>query len=345
MIKKWLIIVMIILPIALFPAEVLANYEAERTDGGCFSLVDEEGRVLDQTALMVNRGDEFIAPDNRKYKVVKINGDQCICAYAGMEKMPQVAAVSDRSGGLFGLTAVLAKTPPTIGVYHTHSDESYVPSDGTESKNGRGGIYQVGRQLVDRLRTEGFKIDYNRNVHLPHDPNAYYRSRRTAVQLLKSGSGVLIDVHRDSTPPSVYKALVQGIPVTKVKLVVGRQNPHMASNLEFAKRIKSAMDKKYPGLAGGIFIGKGNYNQDLTPRAMLIEVGAHTNSKLDAENGVKLFAGVIPAVVGMGSGSPYSPVASTGGQRSDWGAALALIVVVAAGYGVYYLINRRSPLR
>ena len=48
-----------------------------------------------------------------------------------------------------------------------------------------------------------------------------------------------------------------------------------------------------PMLVKGIYYGRGNYNQDLGPRTLLIEVGAHTNSRIRAERGAAMFATVL----------------------------------------------------
>lgn len=42
-----------------------------------------------------------------------------------------------------------------IALYVTHSDESYVPSDGSQSINGQGGIYDVAREFRDALQKAG----------------------------------------------------------------------------------------------------------------------------------------------------------------------------------------------
>ena len=76
----------------------------------------------------------------------------------------------------------------------------------------------------------------------------------------------------------------------QIRLVVGRQNQNMQANLDFAKQIKAYYDEKKPGLIKGIFMAKGNYNQDLAPRSILIEVGTHTNSLEAAQNGAAVFA-------------------------------------------------------
>ncbi len=190
-------------------------------------------------------------------------------------------------------------------------------------------------------------MEYNKNNHNPHDVNAYNRSRRTAASLLKNGSQVLIDVHRDAVPPNQYQTTVNGQEATKIKLVVGKTNPNSKTNLEFAKQLKAVMDKTKPGLSNGIFMGKGDYNQDLTPRSMLIEVGSHTNPKDDATKGVtalQMFCQ--PPWRGRGW-----QLRGSGGQTlqqnspSAWTTILILLTVaVAAGAG-FYLLNKSNAGR
>lgn len=326
----------------------------ELTGGKYFSLVDENNRVIHQTAMQVYPGDEYIAADNSKYRVIEIVGDTARCVYQGQEVMPQVNYDPQKQVWVVEGDAVQAAyggKQKTVAIYHTHSDESYVPTDGKESINGKGGIYDVGDALASKLTALGFKVEHNRNNHNPHDINAYNRSRRTAASLLKTNPDVILDVHRDAVPASQYQTTVKGRSATKVKLVVGQSNPNQKSNLEFAKRIKAVMDKKDPGLSNGIYLGKGDYNQDLSPRAMLIEVGSDTNSKQDAEKGVQLFAETLPSVLGGSSGNTgsagnqqSSPAAKplSGENGGAWTSILIILAVVAvAGAGFYYL-NRGS---
>jgi stage II sporulation protein P len=154
----------------------------------------------------------------------------------------------------------------------------------------------------------------------------------------------VVDIHRDAVPPDVYQAEVEGKEVTKIKLVVGKQNPNMKTNLEFAKQIKAVMDKQSPGLSNGIFMGKGDYNQDLSPRAILIEVGSHTNDKDSAAKGVKLFANTMQSVLAGNSGQNQDPAAKPLSQDNQ-GAftnVLILLVVLSAAAGGFYLLNKGS---
>ncbi len=347
--KRLLVIALTIGILWSLLAVPICTAHEEMPSGKYFTLVDENNNIIHQTGIKVNVGDEYISADNARYKVIKTKGDIAICAYQGEEQMPVVGYDTKTQAWVFKgqeVPVVSGEKEPTIAVYHTHSDESYVPSDGKESIEGNGGIYDVGQAFVDELKDLGFDVEYNKNNHNPHDINAYSRSRKTAVSLLKQENpDVIVDVHRDAVPADVYQAEVEGQEVTKVKLVVGKQNPNMKTNLEFAKKIKAVMDKKEPGLSNGIYIGKGDYNQDLSPRAILIEVGAHTNKKEDAEEGVKLFANAMQTVMGGSTDSSQSQAAAkplTQDNQGSYTTILIILVVVAAAGGGFYLLNKGS---
>jgi len=233
-------------------------------------------------------GDRYLDAANHLYQVERLRGR---VAYAKLIQTQQLNSTGTESlktwiGGLFAQ----ANTNGPIGIYHTHSDESYAPSEGTSSKQGRGGIYQVGNTLTKALEKQGVPVVHDQTIHGEHDAMAYDRSRRTAVNMLKKRPSALIDVHRDAVPAELYSETVDNQQVSKIQLVVGRQNPNFEANNAFAKQLKAAVDKKYPGLIKGIFYGKGKYNQDLGPKVVLIEVGTNTISKGAAERGVALFA-------------------------------------------------------
>ncbi len=339
--KIGLLVLLIMVGILCFGSLAMAHDEAAQ--GKYYTLVDENNKIIHLTSTRVYVGDEYISSDNSRYKVMTVSSYQARCQYMGKEKMPVIQNNEYKQSWVFAMkNIVTSKGKPTIAVYHTHSDESYVPSDGKESIPGNGGIYDVGRVFAQRLKDQGFDVQYSENNHNPHDVNAYNRSRRTAVSLIrKSAPDAVIDVHRDAVPAEQYKTEVKGQPVTKVKLVVGRSNPNMKTNLEFAKKMKSVMDQKEPGLSNGIYMGKGDYNQDLSPRAMLVEVGAHTNSKEEAEKGIKLLADTMPTVLGanVSGGAAKKPLTDNQGSGT---VIIVMLVVVIAGAGGYYWLNRGS---
>jgi stage II sporulation protein P len=156
----------------------------------------------------------------------------------------------------------------------------------------------------------------------------------------------MFDVHRDAAPPEAYKANINGQDVTKVQLVVGKYNPQVKANEDFALKLKATSDQKYPGLVKGIFYAKGgDYNQDLNPRNLLLEVGAHTNDRAAAERGVALIGNVIPtAVYGAGGGGGGGAAAPAGAPEtaapgvSGSTKAIGWIVGIAAVGGIAFLL-------
>jgi stage II sporulation protein P len=109
----------------------------------------------------------------------------------------------------------------------------------------------------------------------------------------------MIDIHRDGIPdPSEYKEEIDGQEVSKVRLVVGRGNQNRDANKDLALRIKKVADEKYPGYVKDIYMGKGSYNQDIMPKAILLEVGTHTSDKKDVMVSMDYMSEVIAGVLG-----------------------------------------------
>jgi stage II sporulation protein P len=230
-----------------------------------------------------------------------------------------------------------------IALYHTHNDESYVPSDGTYSIYGSGGIHQVGASLKAALEQKNINVIHSENLHLPHDRGAYRRSRDTALELLQRSPDVIFDIHRDAAPSDVYAAKIDDQWVTKIQFVVGRQNPSAVVTRRFAYDMKSLADDIYPGLVKGVFMGWGNYNQDLTPLNLLLEVGGHQNSRRAAEESMALFADVVAKYfygIPVGEeGETFPGADRRAAGAGAWGAVVVILLLVAAALGAFYFLN------
>jgi stage II sporulation protein P len=308
------------------------------TDGNYFTIVDEHNKPLDYTAQILYPGDEFISAGNQRYRISEVRGNIATAQLLGKE-----AAVP---GGPLPVISAGAGGQQAIAIYHTHSDESYVPTEGTSSVYAHGGVLEVGNAFAAKLQSQGFKVLHSLRSHDPHDSNAYVRSRRTAVELLKSQPAALFDVQRDSGLPSgvpnVAATVDNSQPIAGVNIVVGSTNHHSSANLQFAKEIKTAEDQLHPGLIKGIILTKGNFNQDLSPRALLIEVGANTTSQQAAEASVSLFADAIPKVLGSAAGNPGVEWPATDANRANWNSALWICLVAVGALAIYLYINAGS---
>lgn len=317
--------------------------ELDEFEIGQFCTVYDEAdpaQVVFTSGRFVSVGDEYQTEDDRLFQVVRVEGHDK--AYARF--MRQVGLEDLTTDFPAVLASMLeAKAVPgkqiTVGLYHTHSDESFTPTDGTSSIRGNGGIYKVGNALAASLKKEGANVIHSQAKHDPHDVAAYKRSRRTAMELLGKSTAVL-DVHRDAVPASQYTGTVNGQKVAQVQLVVGRQNPNMAANKQFAQEIKAATDKQHPGLVKGIFFARSGYNQDLSPRNLLLEVGSDTLSRADAEKGVSMFgksyAGYLSASI-AGSKAGQQREGQVGMRTVYW-----LVGLVVVGAGIYMFMSTGS---
>ncbi|MGI6150324.1 MAG: stage II sporulation protein P, partial [Limnochordia bacterium] len=114
---------------------------------------------------------------------------------------------------------------------------------------------------------------------------------------------------------------------------------NLGVNREFAQSMKALADQIYPGLVKGIFYGRGNYNQDLSPLALLLEVGAHTNSREAAERGISLFADVVDQYFyGAAEASPAEEGEQAGSKAASRGIG-GLLTFILACIVVFYVIN------
>jgi stage II sporulation protein P len=322
----------------LFMPAMKTEAQDEMT-GRYMTLKSADGTVITLIGHRVVGGDEYLAENNRLYRVVKIRGNTALVKLIKKNGLATPlwsnakAFISEIISFNFLRAEVKQRGP--VGIYHTHTDESYVPNDGTSSKPAKGGIFQVGNSLANALESQGIPVVHLRTPHDPHDGTAYDRSRRTAVQLLRDQPACLIDVHRDAGPREPYTKIVNNQPVTKVQLVVGRQNPNFQANNDFAKQIKRVVDRKNPGFIKGIFYGQGKYNQDLGPRSILLEFGTENSSRQAAQRGARIFAASAKEVI-------YGPVGTGMINRGSLRSLFWIIVALGGGVGLFLLLNRSS---
>ncbi len=329
---------------------------SESSDGYYTMKERKESTVILRTARILHPGDEYIDEANRHFRVImleektawvdQIESKDAITGESRQGVHPssgEIAAKAERESAEEEnneeMNEEKNEEKPAVGIYHTHGAESYVPTDGTDAIDQGGGILQVGDTFARALERKGFTVNHIRETHTPHDAGAYQRSRRTAEELLTKGDRLIFDVHRDAVPPEEYERRVQGEDVTRILLVVGQQNQNAGNNRDFAVKLKEIADNRHPGLIKGILGAQGNYNQDLTPRAMLIEVGAHENNRDDAERAVALFADVVDTYV---SGPAAAPEGDAASNRLSLGSVLKVILVLAAALLVYLLIAAGS---
>lgn len=300
---------------------VVPDWDEDCPPGEFFTVVDENtGEEVFHTSRMVYVGDMYQDQRNRMYQVVSVEGFRGKAKFLGVEDIENPSAWFPdflESFGSAGFMPAIREAQGgrniRISLYHSHSDESYLPSDGASSIRDNGGIFLVGEAFSQALERNGVQTQQSKRSHDPHDKKSYQRSRRTAQEMLRQQNpNALLDIHRDALERRFYTAKVEGRELAQVQFVVGRQNPNMRSNKQFAQELKAAADKRYPGLVKGIFFGRGSYNQELNPRALLLEMGTHKSTRAEAKDGAALFAEIIASYLGAAA-----PNSAAGFQREN----------------------------
>ncbi|MDR1702510.1 MAG: stage II sporulation protein P [Sporomusaceae bacterium] len=267
---------------------------ADELKSGYMTVTDGSGRTIFETGHRVEIGDEFLDEDNQLYQIISLSGN------SAQGRLIKKAALKNMSYLTAHVPSTVSVLKPYAIIYQTHTDESYIPTDGQSEQEGGGSIIKVGIALADALRNYGFEIGHSGALHDPHDANAYHRSRRTALAMMrKHYPSVIIDVHRDSVPLKNYHVVIDGEEAVKVLLVVGRHNQNREAIQNFAGNIKAVADNMHPGLIRGIFMAKGNYNQDLMPRSILLEMGTQYNTLEAAQRSASLIADTIPTALNL----------------------------------------------
>jgi len=315
-----------------------------------FTIVDEAGAAVTYYAGLPVAGDEYISHDNRHYIVESVDEDAgtALALLQGEYQMPGVEWLRDGN-----LTKPVSGGGQAVAIYCTHSDESYEPNDGTHSEMPRGSIYDVAEALKSNLEQLGVTVYYDDETHHPHDSGAYKRSRATAEGLLKHRVDAIFDVHRDGIEdPGEYETTIEGQESSMVRLLVGRSNQNAAENKAFAVEIKAVADELYPELIRDIYIGKGSYNQDLSPNAVLLEFGTHTIDKELATRSTRYMAEAIQKTLYGGvSGAAQSETSMPADKARDKGAfsgigwLIGLVVVGAVVFAVMATGGIRPAMR
>lgn len=218
-----------------------------------------------------------------------------------------ISAMSLPNFPKFEMKDSLPSGKPLVGLYYTHTSESYVPSSGFHHSPGgqRGDIVDVGGALAKRLSTHGISTLQNTTIHdYPSFMKAYDVSEVTVKNMIAENPSIqmFFDIHRDAGKKESHTAIVNGVEVAKIKILVcigqeGLVQPHWQQNHAFAKLIDAKLNQRYPGLSFGIQMEQWRYNQHLHPRALLVEVGCEENTKEEAQRAMEMFGDILAEII------------------------------------------------
>ena len=204
---------------------------------------------------------------------------------------------------------------PQILIYHTHSQEGFVDSvPGDPSTT----IVGAGEYLAELLRNRGYKVMHVTSVYDLIDgeldrSEAYSRAEEEISQILAEYPSIqsVIDLHRDGVAEGTRLVTeLNGKTMARFMFFNGLSrtrkngpieylhNPYIEDNLALTLQLKLTCDQYYPGLARNIYLKSLRYNLHLSPKALLIEAGAQTNTLQEILNTMEPLADVLDTVFG-----------------------------------------------
>ncbi len=202
-----------------------------------------------------------------------------------------------------------------IMIFHTHTCESYTPSEAypyTQTGTYRTtdlnfSVARVGTELERQLKSYQYNVIHDVTYHdYPAYNGSYGRSLTTVKNLLQlyPNTDVVIDLHRDAIGDYSYAPTVQIGEEYAAQLMFvigtdggGLEHPNWQQNLKFAIKIQEKANELYPGLFKPIILRNSRYNQHLAKAATIIEVGATGNTLDQCLVSMKYLAKVISEVV------------------------------------------------
>lgn len=213
------------------------------------------------------------------------------------------------------LTSNISVNNQNIIIFHTHTCESYTPTEqynyeqtGTyRTTDLNYSVARVGTELTNQLISYNYKVIHDTTYHdWPAYSGSYGRSLETVKKILKGNADtdVVIDLHRDAIGDYSYAPTVKigEEEAAQLMFVIGTdggglEHPNWNQNLKFAVKLQEKANEMYPGLFKPIILRNSRYNQHLAKGACIIEVGATGNTMEQCLNSMKYLAKVMSEIM------------------------------------------------
>ncbi|WP_026562522.1 stage II sporulation protein P [Bacillus sp. J37] len=202
----------------------------------------------------------------------------------------------------------------TVFIYQSHSWESFLPllkgatqPNDAISSDERANVIGLGSRLAQNLMKEGIGVEHDKTNMTQELHSKGWSSTQAytlsgdivdeAVSTQENDFVYYLDLHRDSARKEITTKTINGERYARLYFVVGKENKDYQENLDFAKEIHQKLERKFPGISRGVFLktkseGNGVYNQDVSNKALLVEIGGVDNHLDELERTIDAFAEV-----------------------------------------------------
>ena len=201
-------------------------------------------------------------------------------------------------------------TNPLIYLYNSHQLENY-NNDSLSAYGITPNVLMASYLLKEKLNSSGLATiveDTNMTEFLSlnnWDYSSSYKASRIFL-LDKQNTHPTIkyyfDIHRDSVNKKLTTVNINNKSYARILFVVGLEHSNYQENLNAANELNSIIDKKYPGLSRGIYKKEGPgvngiYNQDISSKVFLIELGGIDNNIEEVLNTINALTDTITTYI------------------------------------------------
>jgi len=201
---------------------------------------------------------------------------------------------------------------PAVIILHTHATESYTPTPNNNyvmigdyrTVDREYSVCRVGEEIKNCIeKYYGFAVVHDTTLHdYPSYNDSYDRSKPTTEELIKKypNAKLIIDLHRDAfededgTARDKMVSQIYEEKAAKVMFVVGKSNPHWQENYYLSLKLNQRIEEIWPGLTRQIYATNwGLYNQDISNKMVLVEIGCVYNTLEESLVSAKVVAKAI----------------------------------------------------
>lgn len=195
----------------------------------------------------------------------------------------------------------LADGQPAVLILHTHSTESYTKTGEiyTQISDYRTldenyNMLSIGQKVAEVLETSGISVLQDRSLHdYPSYNRSYTDARKSIAEYLEEYPTLrlILDLHRDASDGSngqLRTAFDDGAAsCARLMLVMGtdasgQKHDRWQENLSLALKLQAQLERQNPGITRPTILRAQRFNQDMSPGALLIEVGAAGDTHAEA---------------------------------------------------------------
>lgn len=259
----------------------------------------------------IPEGSFAIITENIPYKS---KGEVCIKNETSYS--PQIDLLASKSvPALSQSDASFSENAPVVLIIHTHGTEAYSDNGSyyfqedelARSDNIEENVVAVGAALAQALEDSGIPTLHVKKMHDKESYlTSYNESAKTVIECLSEHPSIelVIDLHRDAI---IYEdgRMVRTLSAdgsAQLMLLVGSdQNganyPHWQDNLEMALELQVSLEAISPGITRPIDLRASSFNQQLSERALLLEVGSCGNTLDEAKQAAAVFAQALSSYI------------------------------------------------